>query len=115
MLQSEIEHCKFEPELGALNPKGREKDQEEVQPGEFFNKLGVNFATRNPKIFKQGILKKAKLHFKNGKIEDSYNALFEGFNVDRCLASFYEKDYKTWKNKKDIDSGKNKATVALLV
>ena len=110
---SEVENCKFEPELGALNPNAK-KESEEVVPGEFFNKLGVNFATRNPRIYKQGVLKKAKLYFKNGKIEESYKELFHGFNVPRVLANFREKEFKAWKNMFDIESGKNTGKVTAL-
>lgn len=62
MQQSEIENCTFEPNVQSLlNDKNPES-----AIGEFFSdkKLGKNFKTSNPKLFKKGILKRARADMK---------------------------------------------------
>lgn len=69
------------------------------QQKNFFESLGDNLMMRHPKIFKLGILKKAKLQLKNGSVEQSLNTLFDGFNVEKIYGHFEPKDYKAYKNK----------------
>lgn len=60
-----------------------------------------------------GILKKAALHLKNGRPDDSLTAMYDAFNLERVYGHFSPHDYKAWKNKDDILAGKFKAIPAL--
>ena len=108
MKQDEVENCTFEPSVGTQNAMGKDVNDEtkEIVPGEYFNSLGVNLASKNPKIFKQGILKKAFLHLKNNDVERSFNTMFEGFNVERLFANFNNHDYKAVTNYDELKAGK---------
>jgi hypothetical protein len=53
---SELENCKFEPQCGSL-ANDREK---EAVAGEYFDKFGENFKTKNPELFKYGKMKQAR-------------------------------------------------------
>lgn len=50
---SELENCKFEPQCGSL---ANDKEKEAVA-GEYFEKFGDNFQTKNPELFKYGKMK----------------------------------------------------------
>ena len=106
----EVENCTFEPNCGTMDTLkkkfGLEKSSAPTVPGDYFNKLGTNFATSNPKIFKMGIVKKAMLHWKNDKHEESINTLYDGFNVERIFANYLAHDYKAWKNRVEIQEGR---------
>jgi hypothetical protein len=106
MTFEEVENCTFEPNCGSMNPNSSKAVQEVVQaPGEFFDKLGVNFSTSNPKIYKKGILKKAQLLLKNGKTEESLLMMYEGFNVEKLYAHNEPKNYICWKKRDEIKAG----------
>lgn len=108
MKQDEIENCTFEPSVGTQNALAKDVNDatKEIVPGEYFNSLGINLSAKNPKIYKQGILKKAFLHLKNNDTEKSYNCMFEGFNVERLFANFNNLDYKTVINYDELQAGK---------
>jgi len=77
MTFEEVENCTFEPNCGTMDTCAKKNHEgEEIIPGQFFDKLGVNFATSNPKIYKMGILKKALLHWKNDRPDDSLNTMY---------------------------------------
>ena len=64
MQQSEIENCTFEPTVQGLMKDV--KKELETKIGEFFSdkRQGKNFIISNPKLFKKGILKRAKADMK---------------------------------------------------
>ena len=113
MQQSEIENCTFEPATGALDSKSK-KQQAEVEPGAFFEKLGDDFMTSNPKIYKTGILKKSQLHLRQGNMEKALLTMYEGFNVNLLNKHVFERDYIAWKNHKDLQAGAFKDTIQKL-
>lgn len=74
MLNSEIEHCTFEPEAGSMNKNmdmvmranpnlQKEGFLDEPDPEAYFTKLGKNFETSHPEVYKAGVLKRAKLTY----------------------------------------------------
>jgi hypothetical protein len=60
----------------------REGFTDEPDPEAYFKKLGKNFETSHPEVYKAGVLKRAKLKFREGKFEDAMNTLYDGFNID---------------------------------
>ena len=59
--------------------------------------MGDNFVNSNPKIYKECILKKALLKLKNGSREESFNTMFDAFNVPKICAKFKPKEFDLWK------------------
>lgn len=99
MTFEEIENCTFEPNCGKQNPHkyrgeggGGGDDQKN-----FFDNMGDNFVNSNPKIYKEGILKKALLKLKNGNRDESFNIMFDAFNVPKICAKFATNEYNLWK------------------
>ena len=93
MLNSEINNCTFEPEAGLMgkhiahslmaNPSlKKEGFLDEPDTETFTIKLGKNFETSHPEVYKGGILKRAKLKFMNGLYDEAMNTLCDGFNVE---------------------------------
>jgi hypothetical protein len=93
MLNSEKANCFFEPEAGSMsrtidlalkaNPNLRKDGLlDEPDPEEFVKKLGQNFEKSHPEVYKQGVLKRAKLMAKEGKFDDALKRLYDGFNVE---------------------------------
>lgn len=102
MLNSEINNCTFEPEAGSMskhlqdalraNPNlKKEGFLNEPDPESYFQKLGKNFETSHPEVYKAGVLKRAKFKFDEGKFDESMNTLYEGFNIDSIKRRFDEK------------------------
>jgi hypothetical protein len=75
MCRSDIENCTFEPAAGSMsknieqtlrtNPNlRREGFTDEPDPEAYFKKLGKNFESSHPEVYKAGVLKRAKLKYK---------------------------------------------------
>lgn len=47
----------------------------EPDPDAYFTKMGKNFETSHPEVYKAGVIKRAKLKYKEGKYEEAMNAL----------------------------------------
>jgi hypothetical protein len=99
MLRSEIDNCTFEPEAGSMsknidltlrtNPNlAREGFTDDPDPEIYFKKLGKNFESSHPEVYKAGVLKRAKLKNSQGKYEEAMNTLCEGFNIDSIKKRF---------------------------
>jgi len=74
MTNSDIQNCTFEPEAGSMsknlelalraNPNLRKEGfLDEPDPEAYFTKLGKNFESSHPEVYKAGILKRAKLKY----------------------------------------------------
>jgi hypothetical protein len=86
MKMDEVKNCTFEPDTGTMNPiKSKYSQAEQAKPGEFFDKMGINFCDSDPKIYKQGVMKQSKRHMKNGRWEDSLKILYTGFCIDKVM------------------------------
>ncbi len=104
MLNSEKENCVFEPEAGSLSRtidytiKKLNKDinlaemLNEHDPEEYIKKLGKDLQKRYPQVYKEGIIKRAKLLIKQERFNDALNILYQGFNVD-SLKKHYDPKY----------------------
>ena len=76
MKPEEAENCTFEPNAGSLHPDwdracrqyrfGAEFSKG-GEPGQFFEKLGPNFCSSNPNLYKLGKLKKSKILMRQGE------------------------------------------------
>lgn len=99
MLNSELENCTFEPEAGSMNKNiplvlsanpnlQKEGFVEEPDPEAYFSKLGTNFETSHPEVYKLGVLRRARLKYSQGKYEEAMNILYDGFNVDSIKRRF---------------------------
>lgn len=58
--------------------------------------MGDNFVKSYPKIYKEGMLKKSLLKLKNGNRDDSFNLIFDAFNVEKLFSHFSNKEYQLW-------------------
>lgn len=103
MTNSELQNCTFEPEAGSMskhleaalqaNPNLRKEGfTDEPDPEAYFQKLGKNFETSHPEVYKLGILKRAKLKYMQGKYEDAMNILCDGFNIE-SIKKRYDPNY----------------------
>jgi hypothetical protein len=93
MSRSDIENCTFEPEAGTMSKYmdfamrhfpdlRREELTNEPDPESYVKKLGKDFITSHPEVYKAGVLKKAKVVYKKGLLEQALNIMYEGFNID---------------------------------
>jgi len=93
MMHSEQENSTFEPEAGSMsktidialraNPNLRKDGLfDEPDPEAYVKKLGNNFEKSHPEVYKVGVLKRAKLMYKEGKYDDALKRLYDGFNVE---------------------------------
>ena len=103
MTNSDIQNCTFEPEAGSMsknlelalraNPNLRKEGfLDEPDPEAYFTKLGKNFESSHPEVYKAGILKRAKLKYSQGKYEEAMNQLCDGFNID-SIKKRYDPNY----------------------
>jgi len=54
----------------------------------------MNFKTSDPAIFKQGKLKKAKIHLRQGNVDECIATLIEGFNLIKVYSHNKPGEYK---------------------
>ena len=108
MLSSDMANCTYEPEANSLskniataikaNPNFRTNEElfkETADPEEYFKKLGKNFETSHPEVYKLGVLKRSKLKFMNGKFEEAMKALQDGFNI-LSIRKRYDPNFMKW-------------------
>ena len=100
MCRNDLENCTFEPAAGSMsltidmmlkaNPNLRRDGAltAEPDPEAYFKKLGKNFESSHPEVYKKGVLKRAILKHGMGKFEDAMNTLCEGFNIDSIKKRF---------------------------
>jgi len=104
MTQADQRNCTFEPYTASLKPAihyngnkvlGIDKIMnEEVTHNSYKDKLGENFKSGHPEVFKAGKLKKARLYQRQGNFEKATNTLAEGFNIDSLQRRFNPKYIK---------------------
>jgi hypothetical protein len=93
---SEIENCKFEPQCGSL---ASDKEKEAVA-GEYFEKFGPNFQTKNPELYKYGKMKIARAWIRTGMrtYTEVLKCLGDAINLNDILQFFRPDDYKIYKD-----------------
>lgn len=101
MKQDEVDNCTFEPNAYRLvqnmtshQEKFIDENEKVPQPGTFFDSLGTNFEKSDPAIFKQGKLKKAKIHLRQGAVDECIATLIEGFNLIKVYQHNKPDEYK---------------------
>ncbi|CAG9332380.1 unnamed protein product [Blepharisma stoltei] len=103
MSYADARECTFEPKTGSKVPK-KHLDlamktfgelRNTIQPGEapnfamWVNRMGKNFRSREPLIFKTGIYKQAKALFHQGAPEAAKKKLVDNFNIP-CILDHWE-------------------------
>lgn len=97
MTYSDMVNCKFEPNVGSLNPStkfqtaaGKKPDEDEgpFTEKKFNEKFGENLTKRHPQIYKQGVLKKALLVYNQGDFEKALTTLGKAFNINSLKSHF---------------------------
>ena len=84
MCFDDAEHCTFEPKLSKTAYQ-LEKDaliESRLNNDKWVNEMGKNFTTVRGTIYKEGILKKAKVLFSEGKYDDTIKLLEKAFDLD---------------------------------
>ena len=92
MTQHEVENCTFEPAVGKQDPHWQYKKQyypPDEENKTWVDKFGTNFHSSNPEVFKNGILKKAYMHYSGGRYSEAITTLAEGFNFV-SIKQYYE-------------------------
>jgi hypothetical protein len=84
MCFDDAEHCTFEPKLSKTAYQ-LEKDaliESRLNNDKWVNEMGKNFTTVRGTIYKEGILKKAKVLFSEGKYDDTIKLLEKAFDLN---------------------------------
>ena len=84
MCFDDAEHCTFEPKLSKTAYQ-LEKDaliESRLNNDKWINEMGKNFTTVRGTIYKEGILKKAKVLFSEGKYDDTIKLLEKAFDLN---------------------------------
>jgi len=116
MQQSEIENCTFEPSVQTMMRDAGTFIKPEAPIGEFFSdkRQGKNFILSNPKLFKKGILKRARADMKQGT--KPFNVILGNlggaFNLLSVMQYYRPTDTKVWQKgvdaSLDLESAKDK-------
>lgn len=88
----EAEHCTFEPKINK-NENARQLNNDELINKRISNKawveeMGENFSTKFPLVYKEGVLRKAKSSFNDGKFTEVIKILEVAFDLDVIKAYF---------------------------
>ena len=114
MCLDDAKQCTFEPNINKtvddIN-KINAMDQDEliatrVNNDKWIEEMGQNFAIRFPVVYKDGICKKAKNLFAEGKFDDTKKLLEKAFNLDDIKAYFEPKYASYLKKKREEDRKK---------
>ena len=112
MCFEDAEHCTFEPKL--MNNKGGvEEDKEELINSrlnnmKWVNDMGENFTIVRGTIYKEGILKRAKILFADGRYQDTIKLLKKAFDLE-AIKIFKEKGEYKPKDKGQKDDNQPKS------
>jgi hypothetical protein len=85
MCFDDAEHCTFEPKLIQNENEGTEKDdlvKARLNNMEWVNNMGTNFTNVRRTIYKEGVLKRAKIFFEDGRYNDTINELKKAFDLN---------------------------------
>ena len=112
MSYDDQENCRFEPICGSLNPHHIPTEREKAEKADgkirtYQERLGENFSSSNPEVFKKGILKKATGEFNKGEYEKAKNTLTRGFNIN-SLKNHMDPNWNQKKAKTDAKKNKLK-------
>ena len=112
MCFEDAEHCTFEPKL--MSKKGGlEEDKEELINSrlnnmKWVNDMGENFTIVRGTIYKEGILKRAKILFADGRYQDTIKLLKKAFDLE-AIKIFKEKGEYKPKDKGQKDDNQPKS------
>ena len=108
MCFDDAEHCTFEPKL---MKKDNELEKDEVINSRlnnmnWVNDMGKNFTAVRGTIYKEGILKRAKIFFEDGRYENTIKELQKAFDLEAIKIFKKNGEYKP--KQKDKDNNENK-------
>ena len=95
MCFEDAEHCTFEPKL--MSRPNEEKDQlieSRLNNMKWVNDMGPNFTIIRGTIYKEGILKRAKILFADGRYEDTIKELKKAFDLEAIKIFKKNGEYK---------------------
>ena len=85
MCFDDAQHCTFEPKL-SKNLEDKDKIiQARINNKKWIEDMGPLFTATRATIYKEGILKVAKIHFSKGEYDETLKILEKGFNIDEIL------------------------------
>ena len=108
MCFDDAEHCTFEPKLIKRDGEPQEKDyfvNSRLNNMKWVNDMGTNFTTIRGTIYKEGILKRAKILFADGRYEDTIKELKKGFDLEAIKIFKKNGEYKP--KQKDNNNNNN--------
>ena len=108
MCFDDAEHCTFEPKL-IQNGPDQEKDEiinSRLNNMKWVNEMGKNFTIRRGTIYKEGVLKRAKIFFNDGRYKDTIKELKKAFDLEAIKIFKKNGEYKP--KQKDKDNNYNK-------
>ena len=97
MCFDDAEHCTFEPKLIKRDGEPQEKEffvNSRLNNMKWVNDMGPNFTIIRGTIYKEGILKRAKLLFADGRYEDTIKELKKGFDLEAIKIFKESGEYK---------------------
>ena len=85
MCFDDARHCTFEPKL-SKNIEDEDKIiQSRINNKKWIEEMGPLFTATRATIYKEGILKVAKIQFSKGEYDETLKTLEKGFNIDEIL------------------------------
>jgi len=103
----EVEHCTFQPNInkkeGETQISSEDMIKKRASNKVWVDKMGSNFSGRFPLIYKEGILKQAKVHYFNGQFKQALQLLEQNFNIDFIKMHFYNKNLPEAERAKAIE------------
>jgi len=88
MTNDDVLNCRFEPQVGSLNPNFSKLKTSGQKPelmvtaateAAFCEKYGTNLSKKHPEVYKLGVLKKAKHKYRNGEFKKAMDTLATAF------------------------------------
>jgi hypothetical protein len=112
LLNSEVEHCTFEPKINKKEDDMRLLSSEDIINKRISNKqwvdnMGGNFS-KFPILFKEGIVKRANIHFQSGNFTECLRLLETAFELDPIRAKFDAKFKVIYEKRLEEESKKGK-------
>ena len=108
MCFDDAEHCTFEPKLIKKDNESTEKEDvinARLNNMKWVNDMGPNFNVVRGTIYKEGILKRAKILFADGRYEDTIKELKKAFDLEAI--KFFKKNGEYKPKQKDNNNNNN--------
>ena len=109
MCFDDAEHCTFEPKLVKKENEMNEMEKDEIINSrlnnmKWVNDMGQNFTTVRGTIYKEGILKRAKIFFADGRYENTIKELKKAFDLEAIKIFKKNGEYKPKQKENNNDN-----------